>query len=115
MNKILVVDDEDLVVEEFVEFFVRKGLDVTAASNGIEALNLINNYDFTTIITDLRMPGMNGFDLIKKIRNDLKLETMIIVCTGYCSSVDTGVLNNLKVEEILKKPISLNQLLTLLP
>lgn len=84
---ILVVDDE-LGPRESLRMILRDDYRVETAVNGKEAISLINNNDFDLIILDIRMPEMNGIDLLKVIRGKTP-ETEVIIVTAY-ASVDTA-------------------------
>lgn len=69
MAKILVVDDSNMQ-RDMIKFALRDGgySDLTEAGTGEEALKKANEQIFDLILTDINMPGMNGFDLVKNLR-----------------------------------------------
>ena len=67
-KKILVVDDDELVLIALETLLVPSGYDVTTASSGQDALEKLNQGTFDLLMLDIIMPGMNGFELCKKIR-----------------------------------------------
>jgi DNA-binding NarL/FixJ family response regulator len=81
--KILVVDDSPALL---VEALTAHGYEIEVASNGIEALNILKDKTsryFKLIIVDLNMPVMNGWELIKSLKNDHRYENIpIIILTG---------------------------------
>ncbi len=84
MAKILVVDD-DSGMREFLEIMlVREGYQVKCAANGREGLNLCKNNEFDLIIADLKMPKVDGIDLLKGVK-EIHPETMFILITAYAS------------------------------
>ncbi len=84
MARILVVDD-DQGMREFLEIMLtREGYKVKAASGGKEALSLCGKKKFDLVITDLKMPKIDGIDLLKAIK-EISPETMVILITGYAS------------------------------
>ena len=84
MAKILVVDD-DQGMREFLEILLaREGYDVTLASGGKEAIGLCRKYKFDLVITDLKMPKVDGIDVLKTIR-EISPETMVILITAFAS------------------------------
>jgi len=84
MAKILVVDD-DPGMREFLEILLTmEGYEVTSASGGKEAIGLCKKHKFDLAITDLKMPKVNGIDVLKTIR-DISPETMVILITAYAS------------------------------
>ena len=84
MAKILVVDD-DQGMREFLEIMLtREGYKVNIASGGKEALTLCKKKKFDLVITDLKMPKIDGIDLLKAVK-EISPETMVILITGYAS------------------------------
>lgn len=84
MAKILVVDD-DQGMREFLEILLaREGYDVALASGGKEAIGLCRKHKFDLAITDLKMPKVDGIDVLKSIREILP-ETMVILITAFAS------------------------------
>jgi len=87
--KLLVVDDEKDFLETLAERLEIRGVDVSAASNGADAVELIEDNEFDVALIDLRMPGMSGEELLKKIKKASPL-TEVIVFTGH-GSLDSAV------------------------
>ncbi len=84
MAKILVVDD-DQGMREFLEILLgREGYDVVSASGGKEALGLCKKHKFALAITDLKMPEVDGIDVLKSIK-EISPETLVILITAYAS------------------------------
>ncbi len=89
MASILVVDD-DRGVREFLEIMlVREGYSVSCAETAKDALNLFRKNTFDLVLTDLKMPQMNGIDLLKEIK-DISSNTAVILITAHASR-DTAV------------------------
>jgi len=85
MAKILVVDD-DQGIREFLEIMIsREGYDVTCAENAIKALNRCKKEKFDLILTDLKMPKVDGIEFLKNVK-DISPETMVILMTAYASA-----------------------------
>lgn len=84
MARILVLDD-DQGMREFMEIMLTKeGYDVTSADEPSKAINLCRKIDFDLVITDLRMPKIDGIEFLKTIK-DQKPETIVILITAYAS------------------------------
>jgi signal transduction histidine kinase len=80
---LLLVDNEPDSLELLQEFLAGPGVDFTLASSGLQALDNIETLDFAVIVLDLRMPGISGFELAKRIRNcERSKSTPIIFVTG---------------------------------
>lgn len=86
---ILIVDDEQHVRESLSSWFVEDGYDVSAAPSGKEALLLLGRRHFNVVITDIKMPGMDGLELQHRI-HEVDPDVAIILVTAY-ASVDTAV------------------------
>ncbi len=91
MNRIdlLVVDDEPDFLEALSERLMIRDVDVTTAGSGEEALDLARGRDFDVALVDLRMPGMSGEELLKRLKKEKPL-TEVIILTGH-ASMDTAV------------------------
>ena len=84
MAKILVVDD-DQGMREFMEIMLTKeGYDVTSAESPVKAINLCRKTAFDLVITDLKMPKIDGIEFLKTIK-DQRPETIVILITAYAS------------------------------
>lgn len=80
--KILIVDDEEQYQEVFKIILDDKGYYSQTASSGLEALNKLKKENFNLVITDLIMEGMDGIELLKKVKKDFR-DTEVIIVTGY--------------------------------
>ncbi len=100
---ILVVDDDESIRDTLGGLLEAKGYQVELAKNGIEALNKVKNKPFDLVITDLKLPKLNGLELLQKIKIFDPLVVVIII-TGY-SNVETAVKAlNSGASNFLKKP-----------
>ena len=109
MNKIMVVDDE-----ESIRLMLRKVLssdqyEVHEAANGIEALNRIKKEEFSAILLDLRMPHMNGLQVIEKMK-DMDIKTPIIMMSAYGTVPEAVEAMKLGAMDYLVKPFDLDEL-----
>ncbi|HEV8119000.1 MAG TPA: sigma-54 dependent transcriptional regulator [Thermoanaerobaculia bacterium] len=87
--RIFIVDDEAIVRESLGGWFTNGGYSVEMADSGKQALDRLGTTDADVFLLDIKMPGMDGIELQKKIR-EAKPDAMIIVMTAY-ASVDTAV------------------------
>jgi len=83
-NTILVVDDERSIRVGLNGLLTREGYTVTVAENGNEALRLLANQEYDLVLTDLRMAGLDGLSLLKKIK-EYYPETLVLMMTAYGS------------------------------
>lgn len=109
--KILVVDDEAPIRD-----MIRKGLsqmggyNVEVAQNGVEAIEKVEKDVFDLVLTDLKMPGMDGLELLKTIKGT-RPEVMVILVTAF-GSIETAVeAMKIGANDYITKPIDLNELL----
>ncbi len=89
MRRILVVDDEAVVRRSVSRIFGGDAYEVETAASGAAALERLQDRGFDLVVTDLKMPGMNGIEVLKAIRV-LQPGTPVILITGY-ATVDTAV------------------------
>lgn len=87
-KKILVVDDEVGIRESLKKILEKEGFSVETAANGDEAFKVVRRGDIDLLITDIRMAGMDGVELLKVCKS-VSPFTEVIIITGY-ASVDTA-------------------------
>ncbi len=87
--RILVVDDEGVIREGIRRILENSGFGVEVTSSGHLAIEKLQEEDFDVVITDLKMPGMSGMEVLKAIRI-LQPDVPVLIITGY-STVDTAV------------------------
>ena len=107
-KSILVVDDEAAVTLSLEGFFRQKGYEVLKAFFGDQALQQIEKKRPSVVILDLEMPGINGIQVLEKIRSDYP-EIKTLVITGF-SDTYQDQLQKLKAEKVWTKPVSLTDL-----
>ena len=81
---VLIVDDEKAARYGMVKALRPDGYHLTEAEDALSGLNLLNNNTYDVVITDVTMPGMNGIDFLRKIR-EKKFESFVIVITAHGS------------------------------
>jgi CheY-like chemotaxis protein len=103
--RILCVDDNAIILENIGTFLTQNGYRVDTARNGQSALMKVSSspYAFQLIITDLRMPGLDGFELITEVRAAGYIGP-IIVYSGQMMPGDRQRLGALRVNHVLEKP-----------
>jgi signal transduction histidine kinase len=106
---VLIIDDEPSVLEGLKEFLEDEDYEVHLARDGREALRLFQKVEPDLVVTDLRMPGMSGMEVIRRIKK-LKRNTAVIVITGYGSLKTAVDAIRLSVFDFIDKPIDLDQL-----
>ncbi len=90
MKKVILVADDSPTIRKFVSFaLTMRGFEVVAASDGMEAIEYLPSKKFDLIITDLNMPNLDGFELIKSVReNEEYSEIPIIILSSLAGSDD---------------------------
>jgi DNA-binding NtrC family response regulator len=86
---ILIVDDEESVRDSLYNWFLDDGYNVACAEDGKKALQMLDTREFDIVLADIKMPGMDGMELQKRIKS-LAKEPIFIVMTAF-ASVDTAV------------------------
>jgi NADH:ubiquinone oxidoreductase subunit E len=104
-GRILVVDDEPVVRKSCERILTPEGYSVESASNGNEAIGKLGKDGYDLVITDLKMPDIDGIELIRWIRNS-KPDTGIVVITGYPSQESIKEALSLRILDYLPKPFS---------
>jgi two-component system cell cycle response regulator len=106
---ILVVDDEEVIRSLLADALAEIGYNVELASSGEEAVEKIKHASFEILITDLRMPGMNGIEVIKKFK-EINSDICIIVITGYPSLESAVEAMRQGAYDYITKPFKLDEL-----
>lgn len=88
IKRVLVVDDEPTIVELVKLRLMKEGYEVETATNGEHALEIAKNQKFDLAILDIMMPDMDGYELLKHIRQDLNLGFPIMFLTAKSSDND---------------------------
>ena len=106
---ILVVDDESTQRQTLAGYLRKQGFKVETASNGIQALDLARKQTIELILSDMRMPEMNGLELIREIQN-VNPDIAMVVLTAFGSVEDAVEAMKSGAVDYLQKPIDLDQL-----
>jgi DNA-binding NtrC family response regulator len=108
--KIIAAEDEDITLKNILETLQEAGYEVTGTKNGDEALQLMETKHFDVLITDIKMPRMNGIELMEKVKEKYT-EMDVIIITGF-GSISSAV-NAIKkgAYDYITKPFDLDELL----
>jgi two-component system, NtrC family, nitrogen regulation response regulator NtrX len=110
MSKILVIDDERSIRNTLKEILEFEKYTVDLAEDGFKALELIQVNDFDVVLCDIKMPGMDGIEVLQKIE-ELKSDTPVVMISGH-GNIDTAVESIKKgAFDFIEKPLDLNRLL----
>jgi DNA-binding NtrC family response regulator len=108
-KNILVVDDDMSVRTTFSSVLRQEGYRVTAVKNGYEAIKAIDEEIFDLALVDLRMPGMDGIEVLERIKTR-RPQTRVIIFTGYGSITTVVEAMRKGAADYLNKPFPLHEL-----
>lgn len=108
--KVLLVDDEEDFISSLSQRLEVRGLKVTGATRGEEAVQLVDGQEFDAIVLDLSMPGMDGLETLKTIK-DNHPDAEIIILTGHGTIKASIEAMKLGAEDFLEKPVDFKELL----
>lgn len=112
-NRILIIEDEELMLMFLRQRMIKENFDVDVARDGNEAIELIKTNRYDSILVDLMLPFVSGFELIAHIREDRNnAETPIIVLSALSSENTIIEALSIGANEFFKKPFAVNVLLT---
>lgn len=110
MTKILIVEDESAIRMALKDDFEMEGYGVEAAADGTEGFNRALDPGFDLLILDVMLPGMNGFDICKKIREQ-GIKTPVIMLTARGQEIDRILGLEFGADDYVTKPYSSRELL----
>lgn len=102
-KKILIVDDEWLELQMLREILEEEGFIIDLASSGQEALEKLEKENYSLVFSDARMPGIDGFEVLKQVKDNYK-NTKVILMTGYINDCDISEVLALGADDYLNKP-----------
>ena len=108
--KLLFVDDEEELVSAVVERLEIRGIEGVGVTSGDEALRLLQREHFDVVLLDVKMPGVNGLDVLRTITRAYP-DTRVILMTGHGSAEDIELGLRLGAAACLQKPVDLETLL----
>jgi CheY-like chemotaxis protein len=108
---VLIVDDEVVLLGIFKGWFEREGCRVLTAENGAVALNLLTTNHVDVVLSDIRMPVLDGVGLAKRLEQTNNYQTKIIFISGY-SDLDKRECYGLGVEAYVPKPVRRGDLIS---
>ena len=112
-KSILIVEDEELVAETLSDILELLGYNVTITSNGEEGFKKFKKEKFELIITDIHMPKLDGFQLVKKIRSSDK-EIPILVLSGFIDSEHIQKILDMGADGYIEKPFTIAKIKSVL-
>ena len=109
--KILVIDDEEIVRISCKKCLTPEGYDVTVAGTGLEGLRLTEANHYDLILTDLKMPDMDGMEFLMTMKES-QPETKVIMITGYSTVEHAEKAIRLGAYNYIEKPFTPDTLIT---
>ncbi|MFO7554452.1 MAG: sigma-54 dependent transcriptional regulator [Desulfobacterales bacterium] len=106
---VMIVDDEAIVRESLFHWFKKYGHFVETAASGFEALEKLGKYPFQLLFVDIKMPGMDGIELLEKVKTDYP-DTLVIIITAYGSIESSVKAMRIGATDYLLKPFKPDQL-----
>jgi DNA-binding NtrC family response regulator len=108
--KIIVAEDEEITLKHLVSVLKSEGYDVTGTGNGQDALHMIENDFFDLLVTDIKMPGMSGLELLQAVKSKYpEMEVIIITGFGSISSAVEAIKKG--AVDYITKPFDLDELI----
>ncbi len=109
MSKILVVDDEQSMRDFLAILLKKEGHEVVTAGNGSDAIRAIQAEIFDLVITDVKMPGADGMDVLKAIK-EISPETVVIMITAFATTETAVEAMKLGAYDYIIKPFKVDEL-----
>lgn len=111
-QKILVVDDEDIIRCMIRDILVPMDYDVILARDGVDAMEKVNNFSPDVILLDVTMPKMNGFEVLKRLKGNEETKIIPVVMVTALNEMQMRVnAMELGVDDFLGKPMDIMELL----
>jgi DNA-binding NtrC family response regulator len=107
--KVLLIDDEPDMLRMLAFVLSLEGVDITTVRSGDEAVASFRAESFDVAVTDLKMPGMNGFDTLRALKS-IDPSIQIIVATGYATKETAGQCRAHGAYGLIRKPFDVNEL-----
>jgi len=107
--KLLLVDDEKEFVETLADRLKMRELEAAVAHDGEEALSAVKEEEPDVLVLDLKMPGIDGIEVLRRVRKAYP-NLQVIILTGHGSKKDEDAARSLGAYDYLKKPVDLDTL-----
>ena len=111
--RVLIVDDEEELVSALVERLNLRGFVAQGVTTGAEALSVLEGQEFDVVLLDVKMPGLGGLELIRRIKGARpKQEVILLTGHGSVKSIEEGMA--LGAFDYLMKPVKIDNLVHIL-
>jgi signal transduction histidine kinase len=108
-KSLLIIDDERRMTESLAELFDAEGIEVVTANSGAEGIDKLKARAFPVVVTDLRMQGVDGLNVVRYI-HDHRPKTLVIVITGYASTDSAIEALHYRAFDYIRKPFEFERL-----
>ena len=109
MKKILIVDDDPNIRLLFAEILKMDGFEIATASTGTKALQSVFEDHFNLLILDIKMPGIHGLEILRRLREKGR-NLPIIICSAFEGMQDDFTIKSYGISDYLVKPVDLKLL-----
>ena len=109
-ESIILVDDSPDILTNFSEYLVEKGWEVDTTLEGAASISMMEKKQYDIVITDLKMPGIDGMDILKYVKENSP-ESICIILTGYGTIKNAVEAIKLGAFDYLTKPVKLDEIL----
>ena len=111
--RVLIVDDEEELVSALVERLNLRGFAAQGVTTGVEALSVLEGQEFDVVLLDVKMPGLGGLEVIRRIKSARpKQEVILLTGHGSVKSIEEGMA--LGAFDYLMKPVKIDNLVHIL-
>ena len=107
--KLLVIDDESIVGKRLKQVFTKMGFKVDTYTNPISAMEVMEKYPFDIVVTDFKMDGMDGMEVLERVKK-MNPDTKVIIITGYAQLDTASEAFRKGVFDFIAKPFRLDEL-----
>jgi CheY-like chemotaxis protein len=101
--RILLVDDEERILASLVRSLRREGYELVTAPTPREALERLEEQSFDAVLSDHKMPGMTGVELLARVAR-LQPEAGRLLITGWAQAVSEGEVREIEIHAVIPKP-----------
>jgi len=108
-GRILIIEDEKSLKEVLRILLEEEGYEITAASNGLEGMDYIENDIFDLVVTDIKMPKADGFEVLKKVKG-IAPSTIVIMITAFGTTESTIEAMKLGAYDYIHKPFKIDEI-----
>ena len=105
LNNVIIIDDDKHIRDACRQVLAKENYDVTEAEDGLKGLELLKKKKYNIVILDLKMPGISGMSVLKKIKENY-LDTAVIIITGYATVESAVEAMKIGANDFLPKPFT---------